>query len=231
MPTQLQEQERLLLARQAALESELQESQVGAVAHRSMAEIEHGLDSVKNEEAEFTRQLRQASPAYAEARYPQVVALAQLPVHADELLIEFKMLQDSVLVWMVGGSAEGAHLIAFYKVDRPREWFEKRILSLRDAFNGGHPGDFDPKVSEELFKSLFPDQFASHLTAAQSVIFIPDDVLFLLPFEMLSPDASIGKFVLLKTPTEYFPSAAVFRLSRAAVHTRASLAGAVYWNR
>jgi hypothetical protein len=139
VPTQLQEQERLLLARQAALQSELQESLAGAVAHRSVAEIEHALASVKNEESEFIQQLRQASPAYAEARYPQAVTLAQIPVHADELLIEFKMLQDSVLVWMVGGSGEKAHLIAFYKVDRSRQWFEERILSLRDAFNTGHP--------------------------------------------------------------------------------------------
>ena len=220
VPTQLQEQERLLLARQASLQSELQESLAGAVAHRSVGEIEHALESVKKEESEFIQQLRQASPAYAEARYPQAVTLARIPVHADELLIEFKMLQDSVLVWMIGGSGEKAHLIAFYKVDRSRKWFDERILSLRDAFNTGHPEKFDPKICEELFDSLFPEPFAGYLNDARSVVFIPDGILFLLPLEMLSPHASKGQFVLLKTATEYFPSAAVFRLSRTAVHAR-----------
>jgi CHAT domain-containing protein len=220
VPAQLQEKERLLLAQQAALQSELQESLAGAAAHRPAAEIEHALDAVNGEQSEFKQRLRQASPAYAEARYPQAVTLAQIPVHADELLIEFKMLKDSVLVWMVGSSAEQAHLIAFYKVDRSREWFEKRILSLRDAFNTGHPEEFDPKICEELFNNLFPEPFAGHLKDARSVVFIPDDILFLLPLEMLSPTASKGQFVLLKTATEYFPSAAVFRLSRAAVRTR-----------
>src|ERR1019366_1092392 len=92
----------------------------------------------------------------------------------------------------------------------------------RDAFNAGHPEEFEPKICEELFDGLFPDAFAGHVKSAKSVIFVPDDVLFLLPFEMLSPSASRKEFVLLKIPTEYFPSAAVFRLSRAAVHSRPS---------
>jgi CHAT domain-containing protein len=221
VPAELQERERLLLAQQAALQSELEESSAGA-AHRSMTEVESALDAHKKEESDLIQQLRRVSPGYAEVRYPQPVALSQVPVRSDELLVEFKMLPDSVLVWMVRGSAEGTRLIAFYKVDRPRQWFEKRILSLRDAFNAGHPEQFDPKICEELFNSLFPDPFGEHLKVAQSVIFIPDDILFLLPLEMLSPHASEGQFVLLKTATEYFPSAAAFRLSRAAVHRRPS---------
>lgn len=113
-------------------------------------------------------------------------------------------------------------MVAFYKVDRPRQWFEKRIVSLREAFNTGHPEEFDPRICEELFSGLFPDAFAAHVKSARSVIFVPDDVLFLLPFEMLSPSASQKQFVLLKTPTDYFPSAAVLRLARAAVQTRSS---------
>ena len=219
VPAQLQEQERLLLVRQASLQSELQESMAGA-AHRSAREVEDALTSVTKEQAELVQQLRDISPAYAEARYPEPVALAQMPIHSDELLIEFKMLQDSLLVWMIGGSATGGHLVAFYKVDHPRQWFEERILSLRDGFNTDHPEQFDPRVSEELFNGIFPEPFAEHVENARSVIFIPDNILFLLPLEMLSPHASKQQFVLLKTATEYFPSAAVFRLSRAAVRAR-----------
>jgi CHAT domain-containing protein/tetratricopeptide (TPR) repeat protein len=219
VPVHLQERERRLLARRASLESELQESMAGA-GHRSVEEVKNDLDSAGKDESEMVQELRTASPAYAEARYPQPVILGEVPLRPDEILVEFKMLKDSVAVWMVGGSAGGAHLVAFYKVDRPRQWFEKRIFSLRDAFNTGHPERFEAQTCEELFTSLFPEPFAQHLEAARSVVFVPDDILFLIPFEVLSPGASQGKFVLLNTATEYFPSAAAFRLARAVLPTR-----------
>jgi CHAT domain-containing protein len=219
VPTELQERERTMSAHQTMLQSELQESLAGT-AHRTVEQVEEALDSLKREQTRLVQELRQASPAYAEVRYPEPIVLAQLPVRSEELLIEFKMLRDAVLVWMVRGSPQGGKLIAFYKVDRTRQWFQDRIFSFRDAFNTGHPERFDPKVSEELFNSLFPAPFAEHLTTAQSVVFVPDDILFLLPFEMLSPNASKGEYFLLKTGTDYFPSSGAFRLSRAAVHAR-----------
>ena len=34
---------------------------------------------------------------------------------------------------------DGPRLVAFYKVDHSRQWFEERILEIRDAFNRGQP--------------------------------------------------------------------------------------------
>jgi hypothetical protein len=105
--------------------------------------------------------------AYRErGRYSQPVILGDVPLRPEEMLVEFKMLKHSVVVWMVGGSAAGAHLVAFYKVDRPRQWFEKRIFSLRNAFNTGHPERFEAQTCEELFTSVFPEPFAQLLEAA-----------------------------------------------------------------
>jgi CHAT domain-containing protein/tetratricopeptide (TPR) repeat protein len=219
VPAHLLERERLLLARQASLQPELQEPMPG-VPRGTVKGMENALESVRKEQSDLIQELREASPAYAEVRYPQPMALDRIPVHPGELLVEFKMLQDSVVVWMVGGSVGGGHLLVFYKVNHPRQWFEERIFPLRDAFNTGHPERFDPQISEQLFSGLFPQSFAGYVESAQSIIFIPDDILFLLPFEMLSPRASQGQFVFLKTATEYFPSAAAFRLSRAAIRTR-----------
>ncbi len=216
VPVQLQERERALQMHQRSIQSDEVQKSVGL--------DESTIEAVGKEESEFVRSLREVSPAYAAARYPQAISLAQIPVHTGELLIEFKIMKGSALVWMVQGSPSGGHLAAFYKVERPREWFQKLILSLRDAFNSGHPEQFDPKVSEELFNTLFPSPFDALLKTAQSVTFVPDDILFLLPFEILSPSASKGDFALLKTPTSYFPSATLFQLSRAANHARTSWA-------
>jgi hypothetical protein len=132
------------------------------------------------------------------------------------------MLDESLLVWIISGSQDGPRLVAFYKVPHPRPWYEERVLEIRDAFNRGQPSEFDPQISEQLFEGLFPGPFAQYVTAAKSVIFVPDDILFLLPFEVLSPNASKSEYALLKTPTSYFPSAGAFRLLREIVRTKRS---------
>jgi CHAT domain len=49
---------------------------------------------------------------------------------------------------------------------------------------------------------------------------IPDDCLFLLPLEVLSPRASAGEYPLLEIPTTYFPSASALVLARAQKSSR-----------
>jgi CHAT domain-containing protein len=87
---------------------------------------------------------------------------------------------------------------------------------LRDAFNSGQPEGYDPAVSEELFGKLFPGKQAEAILESHRLIFVPDDVLDLLPFELLSPHAAQSQYVLLSVPTVYFPSAEALRIGRTA---------------
>jgi hypothetical protein len=103
------------------------------------------------------------------------------------------MTDDALLVWMIEGTQAGPHLKVFYKVDRPRSWFEERIFSIRSAFNREEPDQFDPQISQELFNTIFPASYAQSLLAAETLVFVPDDILFLLPFEILSPEAAQSK--------------------------------------
>ena len=219
LPADLRQRENTLSTRQDALQSELAKS-ISGQNQRTQKTIREELRSTTSEQLSLEKELRQASPAYAEARYPQPVSISSLPLHADETFIEFKMLDESLLVWIISGSQDRPRLVAFYKVDHPRQWYEERILGIRDAFNRGQPSEFDPQISEQLFDGLFPGPFAQYVTAAQSIVFVPDDILFLLPFELLSPTASKSEYALLKTPTSYFPSAGAFRLLREIVRTK-----------
>jgi CHAT domain-containing protein len=219
LPAELQQREQSLSARQDALKAELAQS-ISGQGHKAEKEVREELSSLANEKSVLGKELRHANPAYAEARYPEPVAISDLPLHPGETLIEFKMLEDALLVWIVSGSQDGTNLAAFYKVDHPRQWFEERILEIRKAFNRNQPDEFDPQIAEQLFNGLFPVPFAQYVTAAKSIIFVPDDILFLLPFEVLSPNASKSQYVLLETPTSYFPSAAAFRLSRAMLRNK-----------
>ena len=218
-PLNCSQREEALSTRQPALQSELAQS-VSGQGQKTEKDIREELRSTTSEQSSLEKELRQANPAYAEARYPQPVYISGLPLHRDETFIEFKMLEDSLLVWIIAGSQDRPRLAAFYKVDHPRQWYEERILEIRDAFNRSQPGEFDPQISEQLFNGLFPAPFAQYVTSAKSIVFVPDDILFLLPLEALSPNASKSQYPLLKTPTSYFPSAAAFRLSRAVVRTK-----------
>jgi CHAT domain-containing protein len=131
------------------------------------------------------------------------------------LCASIKVLNQATLVWLLSGKEKGTTLGAFYKVDQPRQWFADRVFKIRDAFNGGHPEKFDSKITDELLAALFPDSALLIVKSAKAIIFVPDDILFLLPFEMLS---SHGEYLLLGTPTEYFPSSAALRLARTSIH-------------
>jgi CHAT domain-containing protein len=216
VPADLREQERLLSSKKITLQAESQDAFSGK-GTKAAAEAKSSLDAVARQQTLLVEQLRKVAPQYASVRYPQRVAMAHIPLHENELLIEFKVLQDAVLVWMLRGTSRGGELVGFYKVGRSRQWFEQQIESIRSASNSGHPERFDPRISEELFSVLFPGHFSEALTGAREVIVIPDDVLFLLPLELLSPTARQGKYVLLSTATDYFPSAAAFMLSRSKV--------------
>ena len=84
--------------------------------------------------------------------------------------------------------------------------------------NRGTPEAFDPKISEELFQAIFPVQQAQVLEEAKAIIFVPDDLLFSIPFEVLSPNATKNDYALIGKPTSYFASAAAFRLDRSIGH-------------
>jgi CHAT domain-containing protein/tetratricopeptide (TPR) repeat protein len=214
VPVGLQDKEATLVNEREALLSDLQKAMMGVGKH-SVKQVEEKVAKLGSAESELQDQLRRTSPAYAEVRYPQRMNIQQIPLHPGELLVQLKMLNQATLVWLVSGTEKGTVLNAFYRVDRPRQWFADRVFRIRDAFNGGHPEQFDSKITDELLGALFPDSVIQNLRAAKAIIFVPDDILFLLPFEMLS---SHGQFLLLGTATEYFPSSAALRLARTSIH-------------
>ena len=212
LPQDLQESERTIVEQSAALQNEL--SQSADSGGPTKKKIEGELQKLAVQEDDFKVQLRRSYPAYADARYPRRMTIANLPLQPGEVLVEFKMFNPALFVWIVKGTETGPQVLSFYKVHQTRDWFKERIVDIRDAMNRGDLDGFDPKVSEELFSAIFPGSVPQFLSSASSVVFIPDDILSLLPLEILSPRATKNEFVLIDTPTSYFPSAAGLRLTR-----------------
>src|SRR5207245_5980294 len=155
------------------------------------ASLEAELAAVQNRIRSFLEELRKVSPQYAAIAYTEEVQISTIPLRRGETLLEFKMTDDSTFVWVVQ-NRDGTknELSAFYQIPKKRTWFLERLGLIRKALNSGHPEAVDWTKSEELFGALFPPPVEKIITESEEVTFIPDDLLFVLPFELLSPEAS-----------------------------------------
>ena len=204
LPADLQQKEHTLLAKRDQLRDEGQDSKADPA-------VEKELES-------FVEGLRLTHPQYASVAYPQQVALDSLPIRKGETFVELKVTDESTLIWIASNTGNKVELLDFYQVSKPRQWFEDRVSRLRAALNSARPEQIEWRNSEELFIALFPESLSKTLLDSKSIVFIPDDVFSVLPFELLSPEASKGRFPLLSIPTTYYPSAAALRLARTAGH-------------
>ena len=219
LPASVQETERSLISKRDSIVAQLNgpASSVAPIGKNEKDGLQTRLAGVQTEIAAFVGELRIKSPQYAAVAYPETIQVSTLPLKMGETLIEFKMTNDSTFVWIVENPTGNRNeLISFYNVPQNRSWFLDRISLLRRLLNSGHPETIDWTTSEEIFAALFPGQVSQIISASQNIVFIPDDVLFALPFDLYSPNASKQKFVFLDKPTVYYPSAASFRLARLA---------------
>jgi len=218
LPASVQETERSLFSKRDRILTQLKVSgTLGEPLEKKNAQAE--LAAVQQELARFLKELRTKSPQYAAVAYPELIQMSSLPLKKGETLVEFKMTDDSTFAWVVQNPTGSANeLVSFYKVPQKRTWFLDRISLLRKALNSGHPETINWKISEEIFTALFPGDASAKIMESRNIIFIPDDVLFALPFELYSPAASQRDFLFLTKASSYYPSAVSFRLARTASH-------------
>jgi CHAT domain-containing protein/tetratricopeptide (TPR) repeat protein len=221
LPPTTQEHEQALYSRRDRILTQL-ETNLKSSGPNEKSEAEHleaDLSSVQREIKIFINSLRETAPQYAAIAYPEKIQLSTLPLRTGETLVEFKMTDASTYVWIIQNQdGKTNDLAAFYEIPRKRAWFLDQLSLLRQGLNSGRPGALDWKISEGVFAALFPGQIGKMLADSQEIIFVPDDVLFVLPLELFSPEASKGNFIFLKKATTYYPSAASFRLARTASH-------------
>jgi CHAT domain-containing protein len=218
LPAGLRENERTLFARRDHLVAQLEIS-AGSMTHLASSDRKHlgaDLASTQDDIRRLLIQLRQVAPQYAAVAYPEPVQISKLSLRQEETLVEFKMTDDATFAWIIHDQNGTNTLTSFYKIPRPRTWFVERLSVFRKALNSGQPDLIDWKLSEELFAELFPANSAKVLMESSEITFIPDDALFVLPFEVLSPRAAGGSFVFLEKATTYYPSAVALQLSRTA---------------
>jgi CHAT domain-containing protein len=223
LPPATQEREQSLYSRRDLLLAQLEATANIGESNQEIgkAHLKTELSSVQGEINEFLINLRKSAPQYTAIAYPEEVQISTLPLKQGETLVEFKMTDDATFVWIIQNRAGIQNdVVAFYRISKKRDWFLDRLSALRKGLNSGRAGAVDWRISEELFTELFSGDIAKTVSNSKEIIFVPDDVLFILPFELFSPEASNGNFVFLKKATTYYPSAASLRLARTASHRR-----------
>jgi CHAT domain-containing protein len=219
LPSTVREREQSLYSERESVEAKLAQASDSADPSQraQIASLNSDLQGVQNQIQAFLKELRSVSPQYAAIEYPEDVAVANLPLRGGETLVEFKMTEKSTFVWMVQNpDGKGNQLKAFYEIPKKRTWFVDKVSRVRSQLNSAQPEAVDLKICEELFTALFPNDTAKILQDSTALVLIPDDALFVLPFELYSAGASRGEFPLLKKATTYYPSAVSLRLARTA---------------
>jgi CHAT domain-containing protein len=234
LPVMVREREQLLNSQHEHLVTQLEDASAsaGTVQKAKVQDLNSQLLQVQNQMELFLKDLRRTAPQYSAIAYPEKVQISSLPLWQGETLVEFKVTEDSTFVWIIKNQdGTGSQLKLFYKIPQKRDWLYSRVSKVRDALNSPYPDRVDLTICEQLFATLFPDNAAEILFHSDSIIFIPDDVLFVLPFELYSPSASKGEFPLLNKSTTYYPSAVSFELARSAkvpANWRESFLGIAY---
>src|ERR1700676_2565153 len=140
--------------------------------------------SLEKEIDKFIDGLRHSYPQYASVAYPDQIGLDGLPLRMGETFVEVKVTDESTLVWIARNvSGTKVDLLDFRQVLKPRKWFGDRVLKLRKSVNGARPDQIDWGYSEELFNALFPSSASKILLESQRIVFVPDDILSVIPFE------------------------------------------------
>jgi len=216
LPADLQERERVVFSKRHRIGVQLATPE-NPVSKNEKAALETDLSGVEKDIATFLKDVRTAAPQYASVAYPVEIQISTLLLRKGETLVEFKMTDDATFVWLVQNPhGSGNELVSSYKIPQKRTWFLERISRLRGQMNAGNPDFVSLPIFEVLFKTLFPGKAENVVAAAQELVVIPDDALFLLPFELYSPKASALDFVLIQKPITYYPSAVAFQFARAA---------------
>jgi CHAT domain-containing protein/tetratricopeptide (TPR) repeat protein len=217
LPASVREREQSLYSQRDRITAKLEEASDSAnpSERATVASLRSDLLGVQSQIQVFLKGVRSVSPRYAAIAYPEDITIPNLPLRRGETLVEFKMTENSTFVWMVQNpDGKANQLEAFYEVPKKRTWFVDKISSLRNQLNSARPEAVDLQLCEELFLALFPSAAAKLIEDSTDLVLIPDDALFILPFELYSPEASTGKFPLLRKATTYYPSAVSLRLAR-----------------
>ncbi|MBF0327813.1 MAG: CHAT domain-containing protein [Nitrospirae bacterium] len=137
-------------------------------------------DRLDSELDSLISSLKKDFPQYAAIHYPSPIHAEEIPLKADEVLIEFGISGDSAVAFVLRkGGLSGTH-----KIDISAEELSDRIKKFIEPFSTGKDKDVSLKFAKELYGLLLADALKD-VKYSERLIIVPDGILGLLPFEAL----------------------------------------------
>ena len=145
------------------------------------------IEDAKKKLDQFVAELKKHYPDYAAIRYPEPVAIKNVPLQDNEILLEYKVNAEATYLWKI---EKGKKVSVIRIKGRKRKILSLRIHQYREPLeNVNKLNAFNPRVGESLFKLLLQEALRN-IDPNSHIIIVPDGPLNLLPFEALAVNAA-----------------------------------------
>lgn len=154
-----------------------------------------------------------SQPLASTLYYPKPLAVADVPLAEDEVLIEYVLGAEAGFIMVVRASG----IIYLYPLPWDRTTLADKVRELLNPCLEGKSASFSLATGQELFEVLLAKPLAT-VEPTERVIIVPDGILGLLPFEALivtaGADVQRSVFVGDRHSLTYYPSTAVLTQQR-----------------
>lgn len=171
-------------------------------------------EELKKDRHLLISELRKKYPRYAALRYPKPIPPEELPLHEDEVLLEYELTEKAGYLFVV----KNGDIKRLIKIPKGREEIEalvnEFISPLQSKYTIGRFSILEGQTLYDLLlKEALKDKFHD-----KKIIIIPDGILGLLPFEMLvekkGKNYKDSEYVGDRWKITYSQSASVLALNR-----------------
>jgi CHAT domain-containing protein/Tfp pilus assembly protein PilF len=154
----------------------------------AFAKGEAAFHKLSRKEEELVKQLdtlvsyiRKHYPLYAALNYPKPIPATELPLKDNEVLIEFGISDNTVIVFDVRkGGVNKSH-----KATISGEELAEKVKTFIEPLNSGRFSEFSARSAKMLYDLLLSDTAKTLKDASEKLIVVPDGILGFLPFEAL----------------------------------------------
>lgn len=216
VPPDVSDKSRELRDRISGLQTTL--AQVRTVGYTdAVVNVKSQLDVARSEQGQLETQIKTQYPAYYQLLYPQPIELADLQnciLRPGELMLVYDVLENASVLFVV--SRERFQLVSLPS----RRALSGSVDGFRQAIVGSDArGDISTFASEGslLYRQLIPTSVRATVARAQSLIVVPSDALYGMPWEALvtqTPTNGKLHYLIEDRAISYVPSASTLGVVR-----------------
>jgi CHAT domain-containing protein/tetratricopeptide (TPR) repeat protein len=169
-----------------------------SISPEDKASISDQIKSLEDQLETLKREIRMSSPAYADLKYPNVITYDDV---RKKLLAPF----EAYFAYSLGKEASYAFTVSqkglkIFKLP-PRNVLQQKIIEYRKAISDRQNQDFH--LGRELYQELVAPGIEPGF---KKIVFVPDDILNLLPFETLLTNHKPRSWLIEECQIGYAPS-------------------------